>query len=215
MNWYQTFRREYRDLLDPNVSGAKRGLHEGLYKRGHGFDIMFRHLNQQGNGPFHIIETGTMRNPGNWKDGSSALLFTRCVDIHGGWVHSVDIDPDACVRSREALKSRRFQVTCSDSVAWLTQHPDIEQVDLFYLDSYDVKWENDQPSAEHHLREFKAIAPRLKPGCLVAIDDNARRVSDNSRTGKGRLIVEYLDALGHRPIYDAYQIIYRMPGPCL
>jgi hypothetical protein len=44
---------------------------------------------------------------------------------------------------------------------------------------------------------------------VVAIDDNARFLSDNSRTGKGRRIVEYLEHQGKRPIYDAYQIIFK------
>jgi hypothetical protein len=93
-------------------------------------------------------------------------------------------------------------------VEWLQSQPDLEDVDLFYLDSWDVKWANDRDSAEHHLREFRSIEPYLKPGAIVAIDDNARFL-DGRRTGKGRRIVEYLaDKNGH-PIYDAYQIIYQ------
>jgi len=47
------------------------------------------------------------------------------------------------------------------------------------------------------------------PGCVVAIDDNSRLLETNKRTGKGRMIVEYLDSKGIVPVYDAYQIIYK------
>ena len=43
----------------------------------------------------------------------------------------------------------------------------------------------------------------------MAIDDNARFLSNNNRTGKGRRIVEYLSEKNIQPIYDAYQIIYK------
>jgi hypothetical protein len=94
-------------------------------------------------------------------------------------------------------------------VSWLAAQANLDQVDLFYLDSWDVKWNNDQDSAEHHLKEFLAIEPHLKPGAVVAIDDNARFLNNNGRTGKGRRIVEYLEAKNIQPIYDAYQIIYK------
>ena len=40
-SWQQHYRTTYYDLLNPNVSGAKRLLVEGMYKRAAGFDIMF------------------------------------------------------------------------------------------------------------------------------------------------------------------------------
>jgi hypothetical protein len=86
---------------------------------------------------------------------------------------------------------------------------DLNTVDLFYLDSYDVKWNDDRLSAAHHLKEFQAIENHLKSGCIVAIDDNSRLLENNQRTGKGRMIVEYLESKGIKPIYDAYQIIYK------
>ena len=207
MTWIDHYREHYRPLLNHTTNAAKRGLEPGLYCRAQGFDIMFEHLLGRA-APYHIIETGTMRKPGNWKDGCSAMLFTEFVDAYSGTVRSVDIDPAACQASAAAIASPNFSVTCSDSVSWLNQQTDLGQVALFYLDSYDVKWDNDTPSAQHHLREFQAIEPYITPGTMVAIDDNARRVQDGSRTGKARMIVEYLEQKGIAPIYDAYQIIY-------
>jgi hypothetical protein len=82
-------------------------------------------------------------------------------------------------------------------------------VDLFYLDSYDVDWNNDTDSANHHLKEFKIIQPFIRAGAVVAVDDNSRWVNNNRRTGKGRAIVEYLESQGHFPILDEYQIIFQ------
>jgi hypothetical protein len=58
--------------------------------------------------------------------------------------------------------------------------------------------------------EFQIIEPHLKPGALVVIDDNSRFLSTNNRTGKGHYIADYLQAKGIFPVYDAYQIIYKL-----
>lgn len=209
MDWLDQFNKRYQRLLSPKSGGAKRGLIEGHIHRYTGFRMMFEHLLKSKDIGHSIIETGTLRNPGNWKDGQSAWLFTEFADQHQGRVRSVDIDADACRAARDAIASDRFTVTCSDSVAWLTSLPDLDTVDLFYLDSWDVKWHNDRRSAEHHLQEFRAIEPHLRPGVIVAIDDNSRFADTGLRTGKGRMIVEYLENKNVRPVYDAYQIIYQ------
>jgi SAM-dependent methyltransferase len=209
MTWLKHYRDTYYDLLNPRVSGAKRGLTEGLYQRAEGFNLVFAHLESRDQSEYHIVETGTLRNPGNWKDGQSARLFTEFVQHHGGSVRSVDIDPTAVAAARDAIASDCFESTCQDSVLYLATQLDLDRVDLFYLDSYDVKWDNDHDSADHHLREFQVIEPHLKPGALVVIDDNSRFLNSNQRTGKGHYIADYLQAKAHEPLYDAYQIIYR------
>lgn len=209
MAWLEHFDEQYQRLLSPKSGGAKRGLIEGHIHRYSGFRMMFEHLLRSKNTGHSIIETGTLRNPGNWKDGQSASLFTEFADHHQGRVRSVDIDSEACEAARSAITSPRFSVTCSDSVEWLSSLDDLDQVDLFYLDSWDVKWHNDRRSAEHHLQEFRTIEPYLRPGAMVAIDDNSRFADTRLRTGKGRMIVEYLEQKNIRPIYDAYQIIFR------
>jgi hypothetical protein len=170
---------------------------------------MFRLLLNKKQNNFSIIETGTLRTPGQWKDGQSAFLFTEFVITHGGQVQSVDIDPEACAIASTALPVEQFSVTCSDSVEWLYQLTELDSVDLFYLDSWDVDWANDTASAEHHLKEFHAIESFLRPGTVVAIDDNSRWCHSGHRAGKGRAVLEYLESKGHFPIYDEYQIIWQ------
>lgn len=209
MTWLKHYRDHYYDLLNPTVSGVKRGLIEGLYQRADGFNLVFAYLESLDQAQYHIIETGTLRNPGNWKDGQSARLFTEFVDYHGGSVRSVDIDPEAVNAARNSIQSQKFTSTCLDSVQYLREQSDLDQVDLFYLDSYDVKWNDDHASADHHLQEFHAIESSLKPGALVVIDDNSRFLKSNHRTGKGHYIADYLATKGKLPLYDHYQIIYR------
>lgn len=212
--WLTHYRKKYYPLLESNIGSEKfsnkRGLHKGLYQRAEGFDIIFAHLESLGQKQYNIVETGTLRNPGNWKDGQSALLFAEFVDHYAGTVRSVDIDQTAVDTANSTIKLNCFRSYCSDSVAWLQQQTDLDQVDLFYLDSWDVKWNDDRDSAEHHLKEFLAIESHLKPGVVIAIDDNARFLETNARTGKGRRIAEYLESKGIRPVYDAYQIIYKL-----
>ena len=207
--WLDHYRRIYYPLLNIQFDGVQGVLADGLYNRAVGFDVIFRLLLNQKQSNFNIIETGTLRTPGNWMDGQSARLFTEFVDLYGGQMRSVDIDSAACEAARNIVTSHKFSVTHSDSVAWLESLTDLDQVDLFYLDSYDVDWNNDTASADHHLKEFKIIQPFIRAGAVVAVDDNSRWVNNNRRTGKGRAIVEYLESQGHFPILDEYQIIFQ------
>jgi hypothetical protein len=208
-HWLTTYQKQYAELLNRGASGKKRGLVEGLYKRKEGFQLIFELMFKEKSNNFSIIETGTVRNPNNWKDGNSGFLFSEMVKLHDGFVRSVDIDQTAVDTANQFIDQQYYRSYCSDSVTWLDSLTDTNTVDLFYLDSYDVSWDNDTPSAEHHLKEFLAIEPHLKSGCIVAIDDNSRLLTNNQRTGKGRLIVEYLEAKSILPLYDAYQIIYK------
>lgn len=207
--WLDHYRRIYYPLLNIRFEGTQGVLADGFYNRAVGFDVIFRLLLNQKSSNFNIVETGTLRTPGNWMDGQSARLFTEFVDLYGGSMRSVDIDSQACEAARNTLTSTSFSVTHSDSLAWLGTQTDLDQVDLFYLDSYDVDWNDDTASADHHLKEFQIIEPHIQPGTVVAIDDNSRWVNNNRRTGKGRRVVEYLYDQGHLPILDEYQIIFQ------
>jgi hypothetical protein len=207
--WLDHYRRIYYPLLNIQFDGVQGILADGFYNRAVGFDIIFRLLLNQKQSNFNIIETGTLRTPGNWMDGQSAKLFTEFVDLYGGQMRSVDIDLVACEAARNTITSTNFSVAHSDSVAWLDQQTNLDQVDLFYLDSYDVDWNDDTASADHHLNEFLVIQPHIRPGVIVALDDNSRWLNNNRRTGKGRKVVEYLESQGHLPIYDEYQIVFQ------
>jgi hypothetical protein len=136
--WLDHYRRIYYPLLNIQFDGTQDVLADGFCNRAVGFDIIFRLLLNQKQSDFSIVETGTLRTPGDWMDGQSARLFTEFVDLYGGQMRSVDIDNVACEAARNTIVSDKFSVVNSDSVAWLEQQTDLDQVDLFYLDSYDV-----------------------------------------------------------------------------
>lgn len=212
MNWINEFDKKYLPILNDQIlkSGAckKRNVVNGLYDRGLGYRLMFELLFENKNENFQIIETGTVRNPNNWKDGNSGLMFAELVKMHGGFVRSVDINQEAVNTANNFIDQKYYKSFCSDSVKWLESLDDLNEVDLFYLDSWDVKWHDDQASAEHHLKEFKAIEPFIRKGTIVGIDDNTFLL-DGKRTGKGRMIFEYLKSKSILPVYDKYQIIYK------
>lgn len=216
--WMTTFNTKYYQLLNPEntvykkkkgkmISPGDRGVIDNLWQRGDGFRLIFELLLEKKSNDYNIIETGTLRKPNSWSDGQSAVLFTEFVKLLGGHVQSVDIDPGAVLKANKFINSEQFKSNNSDSVEWLINLPNKENIDLFYLDSWDCKWGNDVASAEHHLKEFKAIESYLSD-TIVAIDDNTRLLNGN-RVGKGRLIYEYLSNKKIQPIYDDYQIIYK------
>ena len=205
--WISHYQNIFKPHLDVNVSFSKRGLTPGLYHRGNGFEIVFKELLSIKPNNFLIIETGSTRKPNNWKDGNSGFIFADFVKFHGGFVRSVDIDLEAVESANQYIDKKYHQSYCADSVMWLRDQPDLNLVDLFYLDSMNVKWNNDSGSATHHLNEFLEIEKFLKPGAIVAIDDNSTFEDSKRRTGKGRLIIEYLEKKNKFPIYDAHQVI--------
>ena len=199
---------EFAPNLNPLVDYKKLGLIENVCQRSNGFRKIFNLLEEKNNSSYFIVETGTLRHPGNWQSGQSSMLFERFVKLHGGRIESVDISSKACYAARSSLDINFTKVTLGDSIEFLTKGNWVN-VDLFYLDSFDVKWDDPFPSAEHHLKEFLSIEKYMKPGVILAIDDNSFLLKENSRTGKGLLIYEYLRNKNIYPIYDDYQIIYK------
>lgn len=123
-----------------------------------------------------ILETGSSA----WGT-QSTLLFDAYVKKYGGRLYSVDIDPVTVDRVRQAV-SDRTRVIQDDSVHFLSEFED--PVDVVYLDSYDLDWYDYTPSADHGLREYTAIRPKLTPDALVLIDDTPK--SPYWMNGRGR-----------------------------
>lgn len=152
--------------------------------------------------PLIIIETGSVRTLDNWEgDGQSTLLFDRYVQQRqAGQVHTIDINPQC-----QPWVSHLVSVYKEDSVSCLhrlAQRAWPKQSSfLFYLDSFDVDFQNPYPSAAHHLKELVAIAPMLSSDTLVVVDD-----SPAQHQGKGFLVAEYAKAIGARLLFHDYQL---------
>jgi FkbM family methyltransferase len=173
--------------------------------------------------PVGILETGCVRLAGNWAgDGSSTILFDKYAEHHPGTtVYTVDIDEQATSLCR-TLVSERVRIRTSDSVAFLKEFADappgdFPALDLLYLDSFDLNYDDVLPSALHHMKELTAVAALVRPDTLVAVDDSPFNFSgfieNNSITmtaqpkigGKGKLIAEYAQQVRAQQRFVGYQ----------
>ena len=205
MSFLKKFDAEFYPHLNGTPSPKKQASYPNIFQRADAFRLIFSSLELMKKTSYNIVETGTTRKIGNWNDGQSSYLFQEFLKEHSGNLKSVDINSENCNTAKTILDSTICNVYCDDSVNFLSTI-DSAKVDLFFLDSYDVDWNNCDLSAAHHLKEFKTIENNLKPGTIIAIDDNTYIHGD--RTGKGRDIFDYLQNKNILPIYDKYMIIY-------
>ena len=186
------------------------------------FKRLFQELEAKGFPPLKIIETGTAAH-----GTASTYLLDAYVKKYGGHLWTVDINP-ACSQAVKPNVSENTTVITGDSVTflhqWVKEHPD-EQIDLVYLDSYDLDFSDPTPAGIHGLKEFNAILPALKRESLLLIDDtpiladefleeqprmyiSMRNTYDKCgiSPGKGMYIMKHIEAtlLDHW-----YQLLYR------
>ncbi len=193
-----------------------------LAARAEGFTKIFDYLDRFDR-PVGIIETGCVRGKDFWSgDGCSTVLFDKYAESHpGSVVYSVDISEEATSVCRE-LVSARVKVHTGDSVLFLKQlagarPADLPNLDLLYLDSFDVDFENAFPSAFHHIKELLAVSPLLQHETLVVVDDSPphftgyidhdkfQLIADPEVGGKGKLLASYAKHIGIDPLFVSYQ----------
>jgi len=138
-----------------------------------------------------ILETGTLREPGNWRgDGQSTRLWQWLIENHQAFAISVDADVKACMlASRECPNVR---VELGDSVAFMRGFMPFP-LTLVYLDSI---------GGMHQLAELAALWEKIPSGCLIASDDSPK---------KPELTRKLLSAMGIEPEYDDYIVVWRKP----
>jgi hypothetical protein len=186
---YYEWEAEFRPLL-------------GSTARWTGFCYLMRYL--LGRERPVIVETGTLRQPGNWKgDGQSTRLWQWVVERKSGLAVSVDVESTACDLARRECPSTH--VVCQDSVTFLRGFFPFA-VDLLYLDSREWGPGAEMQSAMHQVAELSAIYERLPSGCLIASDD-----SHSADQGKPALTRRLLHILGIEPVIDSYIVIWRKP----
>lgn len=178
-------------------------------KRRPGFEMLYEKVKSSQN-PL-IVETGCTRQPDNWfGDGQSTVVFNKMCEMHDGTLSSVDINEAAC-RFARTLVGPRAHVFCGDSVKWCQEAEQIygrinRTIDVLYLDSYDLDVNNWHPSAQHHIYELLAIKGALRPGSLVAVDDNL--IMNGQHVGKGTYVAEWMAKVGKKMLHQGYQWIW-------
>lgn len=197
--------------------GPKLGVRHSTFR------WIFEYLVQKRSSGHLILETGCARQPDGWKnDGRSTYMFDQFANTHGGQVFSVDINPEACQIAR-SMVGERTEVHTGDSVGFLRRIgtqliASKKEIDLLYLDSFDLDYHHSTPSAIHHLKELCAIGPALSRGTLVVIDDTYRLfrcirkaeqgfdvIGDNGIDGKGRYVADYFREIGNPTYFEGYQ----------
>lgn len=188
-----------------------------LAHRRQGFDYIFEYLQTVQN-PL-IVETGCARQEDNFAgDGQSSIMYDRYVTEHGGNFITVDISEESVTYCRSKV-SDKSMVAQDDSITFLKKlNKELTEqgrkIDFLYLDSFDAP--RDQPqvvqqSALHHLYELLTIAPSLKPGALIAVDDNWYEQQGNQQilAGKGLFIYDYMAKSNNPPVFSGYQIMWK------
>lgn len=154
-----------------------------------------------------IVETGCLRVADNWKgDGQSTRIFDAVVNMVGGTVWTVDIDPNSLNVAR-FLVSNKTTCTEMDSVSYLRRFP--ANIDLLYLDSLDYEDSSPEESAQHQMCELFAALPKLNYGCIVFVDDTFRDAGDGKIKGKGVLTSEIMRKMGCPLIAEHYQMVWK------
>lgn len=169
---------------------------------------------QKRNERISIMETGGLRKLNNWAgDGQSTRIFDALISRSNGVLFSVDIDPVCAVLTSQSCSKQTIPVTC-DSVWFLSNFSGGSNLTAVYLDSLDLDIYDPEPSAKHHLQEIEILYPSLRPGTIVAVDDNLElEMHDGAKikVGKGYLVGEFLESKGADLVFDGYQKIWQIP----
>lgn len=175
-------------------------------KRKESFSLMIQKLKNKTN-PL-IVETGCVRQLNDFGAGMSTVIFDQYIQNYGGECYSIDINPMNVALAKNI--TRNVKVVCCDSISYLfgmnNQLTKIgKQIDLLYLDSFDLDASNSHPSSLHHILELLCIWPSCSSSTIIAVDDNLE-----DGTGKGKYVKQFMSNIGIKPIYDGYQIVWEL-----
>lgn len=183
-----------------------------------GFDFIFRYL-QKVKQPL-IVETGCAREEDNYSgDGQSSLLFDKFIKEYGGEFYTVDLSKESVEYCKSKMTSDHSSVVESDSITYLKTLNSFlltsnKKIDFLYLDSFDAPRDDPQVvymSALHHLYELLTIAPSLKSGALIGVDDNWLTEIEKDKfilAGKGQFVFDYMTKSGRPLRQDGYQLFW-------
>lgn len=183
------------------VKKFKKHFDGGWVDRWTAFDYIAKKCEELGR-PVTIVETGCLREPGNWwDDGQSTALFGWLASKTKGTVLSIDY-------AKESLDAAVATVPNAvpvqmDSILALRNIGDAENIDILYLDSMDRTDRWDSPL--HHIGELASIYSRLKSGCLIAVDDCV------GPYGKHRYVSMFFSDIGVLPKVVSHIIVWEKP----
>ena len=166
------------------------------------FDVIFGELEKLNLEKYYICETGCIRSltQFDWQ-GNFTILANNFLEFHDGIIYTCNIDSDAINLCKDLSKTK---ASLMDSILFLSTLNEINEVNLFYLDSMDIDKHNPVPSMKHHYDEFLTlIKNRTHGNFYLIIDDN---ISDNIQ--KGYYINKLMTKLNIMPLLHSYQTMY-------
>lgn len=175
-----------------------------LFSREEGFKLVLDRLRDVKD-PV-IVEVGCIRQVNDIGAGNSTELFAWFVSKYGGKFISCDISKHNTNLARSVVSKYTGDITINtlDGLSFLRKLKD--KADLLYLDSFDATPTYYDISAQHHLELFKVYESKVKPGCLILIDD----IYDvNTYAGKGAKLIPYLfDNYNYNCLLKGYQFLF-------
>ena len=163
---YQKFIEKYSCRWNPSTQRSKFQF----------FEKVINHLVSLDR-PVRVIETGAMWTKLEDDAGAFTAIIADLIHNHtGGLLTTIDISPKAIESCKANTKKYAINMAyvTSDSVDWLKRMPaqEIKEIDLLFLDSYDLHVPDPDPSAIHHFRELLAVYDNLRDDVIVGVDDN-------------------------------------------
>lgn len=190
-----------------------------LAMRGATFARIFEYLDRAAR-PVSIVETGCARPPEPAHPIDSTILFDKYAEFHPGTMIQV-VDGDAQATSVcRALVSHRVNIATADPVAFLANlaQSAFTQIDLLFLNSLKLDYDDPYPAAWRCMQEFTAIQPLVHADTLVVVDGAPTVVHGGVQEGgtfavfgppriggNGRLIAEYAQRMGATVHLHGYQ----------
>lgn len=154
-----------------------------------------------------IVETGSLRKEDNWAgDGQSTLIWDAYKRFRGGKFTTIDLSKEAIELVNKLCPTSG--AICADSVPTLDKMTG--NIDLLYLDSFDLNLTLPHPAAMHCMFEFCAALPNLRSGSIVFIDDTPMN-DQGIIGGKGSYVAQYFKHLGVLPFTSGYQAAWLVP----
>ena len=205
------FSEVFKDLYYKKMLNPSHPMNP-VRNRADNFLRVFEILENSNKSFFNIIETGTTRRDHGHlsfgDDGASTYIFDQFINFYNGELLSVDINKDN-VNYANSVTSDKTRVFCEDSVKFLWGLPKNQNIDLLYLDSFDIEKQNPHPSQLHHIKELCSVIDKLKSETIIIVDDHDAFFT-GGKIGKGTYVKGFMKDIGADIIFENYQIGFKL-----
>lgn len=173
-------------------------------RRWHGFSHIAQELSKRKKPK--IFEIGCIRKKDAWADdGQSTRVWNWIVEHSEGRCTSFDLSVESVAMAR--MLCPRVGVYLDDGIKAIANnmYGCVDDLDMLFLDGMDFTGPHAYNAWMQHIALLGAAWPRLKPGCLIVLDDCV----DNNE-GKHVMIKDFFRRMGNAPKVESYVHIWEM-----